>query len=140
MEDLFRVLLLPTDESPYLQHILIPLLFHLEGMMGFYECDTETYPTIETCEDLADGYWGRDFAGNLITPGVTKIRLHKMPGPEFKDTASLAENFRTGIQFSNVEYPPDQDIVGHYFVYGDRSYNKTIQAKGSVYPHQYLFL
>ena len=108
--------------------------FPLSGMMGFYECDTETYPAIETCTDLPDGYWGRDFAGNLIEAGITKIRHHRMPGAEFKDTASLAENFRTGFQFSNVEYPPDQDIVGHYFVYGDRSYDKTIQAKGIFIP------
>jgi len=106
----------------------------LEGRMGFYECDTETYPMIETCENITDGYWGRDFEGNLIVPGTTKIRHHRMPGAEFKDTASLNENHRTAFQFSNVEYPPDQDIVGHYFVYGDRSYNKTVQAKGVFIP------
>lgn len=106
----------------------------LEGMMGFYECDTETYPTIETCEDLADGYWGRDFAGNLITAGSTKIRHHRMPGAEFRDTAGAAENNRTAFQFSNVEYPPDQDIIGHYFVYGDRSFDKLVQAKGIFIP------
>lgn len=106
----------------------------LEGRMGYYETDTETYPSIETCENLIDGYWGRDYDGNLIVPGTTHIRHHRMPGAEFRDTAGLSENNRTAFQFSNVEYPPDQDIIGHYFVYGDRSYNKTIQAKGIFVP------
>lgn len=106
----------------------------LEGRMGYYECDTETYPDIATCEDLTDGYWGRDYDGNLITPGTTHIRHHRMPGAEFKDLASEAENNRTAFQFSNVEYPPGEDIVGHYFVYGDRSFSKLIQAKGVFMP------
>lgn len=105
----------------------------MNGLMGYHECDTETYPVVETCTDLEDGYWGRDWQGNLIQPGATKIRHHRLPGPELRDSSQAAENFRTGVRFSNVEYPAD-DIVGHIFVYGDREFNRTVQAKGVLIP------
>lgn len=105
----------------------------LEGLMGYHECLTETYPEITACDDHVDGYWGRDWQGNLIQPGVTKIRHHRMPGPELREAAQAAENFRTGVRFSNVEYPND-DVVGHFFVYGDREFEKTVQAKGVLIP------
>ena len=44
------------------------------GLLGYHECDSETYPDIPTCEDLQDGYWGKDWSGELIIPGATKIR------------------------------------------------------------------
>lgn len=53
----------------------------LKGLMGYHEATTR-YPTIASCDNHADGYWGRDWQGNLIVPGTTKIRHHKMPGPE----------------------------------------------------------
>lgn len=105
----------------------------LEGLMGYHECTTETYPEVETCVDLPNGYWGIDWQGNVIQPGVTKIRHHRMPGPELRELAAAAENFRLGVRFSQVEYPSD-DVIGHFFVYGDREFNKTIQAKGVLIP------
>jgi len=104
------------------------------GLMGYHESDNKTYPDIATCEPLPDGYWGRDWQGNVIVPGVTKIRHHRMPGAELKGATVAASNFRTGVRFSNVEYPPDQGIVGHYFVYGDRTFERKILAKGAFIP------
>lgn len=106
---------------------------NLTGLMGYHECTSETYPEIQSCDDHPDGYWGRDWQGNLIEAGVTKIRHHRMPGPELRESAQAAENFRLGVKFSNVEYPAE-DIVGHFFVYGDREFDKTIQAKGVFIP------
>jgi hypothetical protein len=106
----------------------------LTGLPGYHESDNATYPDIPTCENLPDGYWGRDWHGNLIVPGVTKIRHHRMPGAEIRDGSGAAHAFRTGVKFSNVEYPPDEDIVGHYFVYGDRTFERRILAKGAFIP------
>lgn len=106
----------------------------LTGLMGYHETLNETYPNIVSCDDHVDGYWGRDWQGNLITPEVTKIRHHRMPGAELRDAAGNAEGFKTGVKFSNVAYPEGLDIVGHFFVYGDRTFNKTIQGKGVLIP------
>lgn len=57
-----------------------------------------------------------------------------MPGPELKGSTVAASNFRLGVRFSNLEYPPGEDIVGHYFVYGDRTFERTILAKGVFIP------
>lgn len=105
----------------------------LNGLMGFHETET-TYPNTPTCDTLVDGYWGRDWQGNLIVPGTTKIRHHRMPGPELRETAATAHGFRLGVRFTNVDYPANQGVVGHFFVYGDRTFNKTIQDKGIFIP------
>lgn len=104
------------------------------GLMGYWESST-TYPTIDSCTDHVDGYWGRDWTGTLIEPGVTKVRHHRMPGPELRDAAEEATGFRVGVKFTNVEYPPG--AVKHYFVYGDRTFEKTIIAKGLLIPLYY---
>lgn len=104
----------------------------IAGLLGYHEAISETYPEIETCDDNPDGYWGRDWTNTLIEPGVTKIRHHRMPGPELRDNAEDATGFRTGVKFSNVSYPPG--AVKHYFVYGDRTFEKTIVAKGLLIP------
>lgn len=103
----------------------------LKGLMGYWETASEKYPSITTCNDTPDTYWGEDWQGNPITPSM-KIRHHRMPGPELTDTNSNA-GYRTGIIFSNIEYP-DPSIVGHFFTYGDRTNDKTILAKGIVVP------
>jgi hypothetical protein len=103
----------------------------LKGLMGYWETASEKYPSITTCNDTPDTYWGSDWQGNVITPN-TKIRHHRMPGPELT-TGTTNAGYRTGIIFSNVEYP-DSSIVGHFFSYGDRSNDKTILAKGLLVP------
>lgn len=103
----------------------------LKGMMGYWETAAEKYPSITTCNDTPDTYWGSDWQGNAITPAL-RIRHHRMPGPELTNGTSNA-GYRTGIIFSNVEYP-DDSVVGHFFSYGDRTDNKTILAKGLLVP------
>lgn len=103
----------------------------LSGLMGYHEAESATYPDIPTCD--GESYWGEDWQGNLITPGVTKIRHHRMPGPELRiSTSDNTASYRVGVKFSNVSYPPG--AVKHYFVYGDRSMEKTILAKGALVP------
>lgn len=100
------------------------------GQMGYWE-STQTYPSITTCNDTPDTYWGEDWQGNTITTS-TKIRHHRTPGPELKLGAGDAGS-KVGITFSNVEYP-DSSIVAHFFVYGDRTNDKTVLTKGVVVP------
>lgn len=105
--------------------------------MGYYEAST-TYPEMNNpCDTHDDGYWGRDWQGNLITTS-TKIRHHKMPGSELVHSSTV-EHYRIGINFTiSVNYP-DSDIVGHYFTYSDRTYEKTIVDKGFLYPLKEYF-
>jgi hypothetical protein len=105
----------------------------LEGLMGYHESNS-TYPDIQPCTTLPNGYWGVDWQNNLIQPNVTPIRHHRLPAPELRETAATAHGFRTGIVFSNVEYPPNQNIVGHYFLYGDSTYDSSIKGKGLLIP------
>jgi hypothetical protein len=101
--------------------------------MGYHETQT-TYPYVETCDNNADGYWGRDYWNNLIEPYNTAIRHHRMPGAEIRDYEGDVANFRVGLYFTNVSYPQNENIVGHYFVYGDRTFERTILAKGIFIP------
>lgn len=108
----------------------------LRGLLGYYEINN-TYPTIPTCDNHPDGYWGRDWAGNLLTG--SKIRHHRMPGEEIVsynlsgDTSvAPAKRKIVGLSFSSITYPPD--VVGHYFVYGDRTGNETVIDKGVICP------
>lgn len=102
------------------------------GLLGYWETTTN-YPTIENCDAHADGYWGRDWQNNLLTTS-TKIRHHRMPGPEItKNTdPSTVSEFRIGLRFSNVSY--SEGAVGHRFVYAKRDQEKTIIAKGILFP------
>lgn len=101
--------------------------------MGYHESENY-YPYVETCDNDIDGYWGRDYWGNLIDPFNTKIRHHRMPGAEIRDDFGNIPNFKTGVKFSNITYPQGEGIVGHYFVYGDRTFERTILAKGVFVP------
>lgn len=103
----------------------------LRGMMGYHETTTK-YPEVKECSNHPDGYWGRDYKGNLITPS-SNIRHHRMPGSELTDTTGDAHAHKTGVRFTNVEYP-NSDIVAHFFVTGDRTTQKTIMAKGLLLP------
>lgn len=103
----------------------------LRGMMGYHQTNTK-YPEITTCDNHPDGYWGRDYKGNLITSSAN-IRHHRMPSSELTDTSGTANGHKVGVRFSNVEYP-NSDIVSHYFVTGDRTTEKTIMAKGLLVP------
>lgn len=105
--------------------------FASKGLMGYHEAITATYPDIETCD--GESYWGEDWQGNAIEAGVTKIRHHRMPPSHlYSNASSQAPTSQVGILFSNVEYP--QGVVKHYFVYGDRTFEKSILAKGLLIP------
>lgn len=100
-----------------------------DGLMGYHETTTK-YPVISTCDSHPDGYWGRDWQGNLIEGGVTKIRHHKMPGPELSPSSFAA---RTGLRFSNLVYP-SSDVIGHVYVYGSRERERTVLYRGALTP------
>ena len=104
----------------------------LKGLMGYWETASETYPAITTCNDTASTYWGNDWQGNAILP-TTKIRHHRMPGSELKSATPTDTGYRTGVNFTNLEYP-NTDVVGHFFVRGDRANDKTVLAKGLLVP------
>ena len=100
------------------------------GLMGYHEALTTTYPTIDTCDEYVDGYWGRDWQNNLIDNTV-KLRHHRMPDTNVvQATGLIPEITRVGIRFSNVEYPPG--VVRHFFVYSNEE--PSIQAKGLMIP------
>lgn len=103
------------------------------GLLGYYETDT-TYPDINDCSDHPDGYWGRDWLGNLISAG-DPIRHHRMP-PSIKSNASSPAYIRKlGLKFTMIEeYPTQEGIAGHYFVYSDRTNERTILDRGMIVP------
>lgn len=94
-----------------------------DGELGYYEVSTN-YPNIITCSDNPDGYWGRDWAGNLLVG--TPIRHHRMPS---FDAFPFG---RISIDFTNVELP--QGVAKIHFVYSDRSFERTILDKGILIP------
>jgi hypothetical protein len=101
-----------------------------KGLLGYHQTTT-TYPAVASCDSHADGYWGRDWQNNLITPSVTKIRHHKIPGTELNGNSNKSS--RNGLQFSNLTYP-NSDVVGHIFLYGDRSSERTVLYRGPLVP------
>lgn len=105
------------------------------GFLGYYECDT-TYPEIEICDGHEDGYWGRDWEDNLIVPGVTKIRHHRMP-PQYNhpqgDNESNRPQYAYKLKLDNIDYP-DDSVVGYYIVTGDKSNQGTVLDRGYLVP------
>jgi len=109
-----------------------------KGYLGYYETPT-TYPEIQTCDGLP--YWGEDFDGNAIDE-TTKIRHHRMPAqwlfPEnnsfpIGDLGNYGAHcswgqYKLSLEFDNIDIP--EDVVGWYFVYGDRTNDYTIVDKG----------
>lgn len=87
--------------------------------LGYYQVSTN-YEPIATCATHPDGYWGRDYDGNLLES--TPIRHHRMPD------LSLAPYGRLGVIASNISYPPG--AIGHTIVYSDRTTEKTILDRG----------
>lgn len=101
----------------------------VSGLMGYYETTTN-YPEIEACD--GNSFWGEDWQGNTLTTS-TKIRHHRMPSTElYKDLAD--RHYRIGIRFTNNEDYPDDSIRGHYYVYSDRTFEKTVLDKGILAP------
>lgn len=101
------------------------------GLMGYHEATSATYPDITACD--GESYWGNDWQGNPIEAAVTKIRHHRMPPAHlYANAFSTAPASQVGILFTNVEYPPG--AVKHYFVYGDRTFERSILAKGLMIP------
>jgi hypothetical protein len=103
-----------------------------EGYMGYYESSDTNYPTkVIPCDTNPDGYWGRDFSGDLLTG---KIRHHRTP--TYSPKTSLGGNFVgehdiCGVKFIMDEEYPHSDIIGHYYVNGDRSSgDKTVLDVG----------
>lgn len=101
------------------------------GLMGYHETINATYPEISACD--GEPYWGEDWRGNTLEPGVTKIRHHRMPPSHLYSNAfATADTSQVGILFTNIEYP--EGAVKHYFVYGDRTFERSILAKGALIP------
>lgn len=100
------------------------------GYMGYYEV-SNTYPTYNnTCDTHADGYWGRDFTGALVTGN---IRHHRMPDFSAKPDTEIFYHRTCGVRFTMANDYPSSDIVGHYYVTGDRSGgDKTILDAGVI--------
>lgn len=110
---------------------------NVSGLLGYYE-GSATYPEMNNpCDTHPDGYWGRDWQGNLIEAGVTKIRHHRMPAAELQENTPIAENYKTGLRFTVSQDYPNPNIVGHFFVYSDRTEEKTILDKGLLVPIKY---
>lgn len=104
------------------------------GLMGYYECQ-QVYPLIELeCDNHIDGYWGRDWQGNLIEGGITKIRHHRMPAIVTDTSGATVRYPKLGIRFTMIQDYPHEDIIGHYYVFGDRTFDKTIVDKGFFLP------
>lgn len=105
----------------------------ISGLLGYHEVKTATYPTIATCD--GSDYWGTDWQGNALTG--TKIRHHRMPGFEHRAAGTIAgdtsEHMRLGLRFSNIDTYPAPNIVGHYYVYSDRTYEHTIADRGLLF-------
>lgn len=104
---------------------------HLSGLMGYYETTT-TYPIINDCEDI-ENYWGTDWLGNDIVGGTTKIRHHRMP-PHTIHSSDTNYNKRLGVKFTVTNDYPSGDIIGHFFVRGDHTFEKTIVDRGFLAP------
>ena len=103
------------------------------GYLGYHETKETTYPETLVCDTDPDGYWGKDWQGNLIT-SQTKIRHHRMPGPEFLPTTNADDTAaKLGLWFTNVEYP-SEDIIGHIFVHSSRETERTVLQRGMLLP------
>ena len=112
----------------------------ITGMMGYYECPTK-YPTyVKVCDNDPLGYWGEDWQGNPLTN--TPIRHHRTPDFIIRYTDDLEEyeddirHYKVGLRFTNVKYPND-DVVGHFFVIGDRTTERTVIDQGRLVPLRY---
>lgn len=100
---------------------------NLSGYMGYYESNS-SYPTIVTCDDHPDGYWGRDFMGNLVTG---KIRHHRTPTYSARPIPNIIDKYITGVKFSVAQDYPSTDVVGHFYVMGERTEeNRTVVDTG----------
>lgn len=112
------------------------------GRLAYWECSNSVYENPHGC---IEDYWGKDSCGNKLEG--TPIRHIKFPdrtlepvvtSQVFKqgevDTKPSKKVRRLGLKFKNIEYP-HPDIVGHYFVFGERdSFNRTIIDKGIMNP------
>lgn len=101
------------------------------GYMGYYEI-TNTYPEVVLCSGTT--YWGKDYTNTDIVPNFTKIRHHKMPSEELMPLSgsyTSGRAYKIGLKFTGVDYP-STEIVGHYFVFGDRTFNKTVLDSGLI--------
>lgn len=92
------------------------------------------YPEIDDCSGHPDGYWGLNWQFNQISPG-DPIRHHRMP-PSLHTVANAPSYIRKlGLKFKiEQEYPTNENIIGHYFVYSDRTHEKTILDRGMIVP------
>lgn len=100
------------------------------GYMGYHQTNTK-YPKMTVpCDTDPDGYWGRDFFGNLIDHN-TNIRHHRTPLPQSRTLPTSYDYEVCGVKFTMTTDYPSSDIVGHYYVMGDRSDgNKTVLDAG----------
>lgn len=99
----------------------------LDGQLGYYEIDV-AYPD-SVCNDE-----------RVFPQG--NIRYHRMPDRKLIPTWEVIDGQtvlnRIGLEFANVTYP-STDIVGHRFVYGQRTpADTTVIDGGVIVPSAYL--
>jgi len=98
--------------------------YDYEGRFAYYELDT-TYPDIRDCDDNL--IWGDGITTD------TKVRLFKFPDrrliSHIDQTGEYILPF--GIKFNDITYP-NADVIGHQFMFADRSNNldKTVLDSG----------
>lgn len=106
-------------------------VFHIPGD---YVVDTNSIYLNPTnyCNDDND-YWGTTNTGSILLNNP--IKHHKVPNRSEVPIFSNNNIRHIGIKFSNVSYPPNQGIVGHYFVTNERNNStRTVLQTGVVTP------
>lgn len=106
-------------------------VFHIPGD---YVVDTNSlYLNPNNYCNKDNDYWGVDKNGVKLLN--TSVRQHKVPDRSTIPILSNTNIRHIGIKFTNVEYPPNQDIVSHYFVTNERNNNtRTVLQTGVVTP------
>ena len=95
------------------------------GFLAYHECKNATYQKPINSDCILD-YWGEDACGNSLQG--QPIRHHRLPDRKIEPVSNTEDLNILGLEFNNVEYPPNSNIVSHYFVYSNDE--KTIIDKG----------
>lgn len=100
-----------------------------KGYLGYYQTTT-TYADLEDCD--GNNYWGEDYYGNTITSS-DYVRHHRMPGQYMYVGAGQAthKQYDINLTYDNVT-APNSDVIGWYFVYGDRTEERTVLDRGFI--------
>lgn len=130
----------------------IDYFYPKQGLMGYHENYTETYPDTRDCDGnfiYDSDYWGYSLFNQPVrhhrlpsidvSPFYTDLQL---PDKKYRN-GNVAKNdfmqqdvrlFPLGVIFGNIDTDLDDDIVGYYIVRTDKNdNNKTILDKGLCY-------